>query len=162
MILYGIVELTLPFAPSSTVFIVQMAILGVLDGLFLTFIVPIAYDLTENTPELTNQAIGNFYHSINSEFLMQQVSAERFLLRVLFFAQRCWSSSCRLSLRDIFKLQQRFLYRWRRLSTRRTHPRTCLYQDYQKIQIIFVKIIFIRPSHKFFFCKIKPVSSCRF
>ncbi len=55
---YGITELTIPLANTSTELMVQLAILGLLDGVYLSFIVPIAFDMASKSPILTNQAIG--------------------------------------------------------------------------------------------------------
>jgi hypothetical protein len=56
---YGLVQLTIPAAPNMFVFMTQNASLGLLDGIYLAFIVPIAYELANKNPKRTNHAIGN-------------------------------------------------------------------------------------------------------
>jgi hypothetical protein len=55
--LYGIIQFTIPYTASFTIILVQLSILGFLDGVFLTFIVPSAYDISEST-KLVNHATG--------------------------------------------------------------------------------------------------------
>ena len=59
---WGIVSITIPYAPNFYVFIGQHIILGLLDGIWLSFKVPIACDLVESSV-LGNQAIG-YYHAV--------------------------------------------------------------------------------------------------
>jgi MFS family permease len=61
MMSYGVVQLTIPLAPSPLVFMIQYAFLGLLDGMYLAYIVPIAYDLANKSPQRTNQVIGMYY-----------------------------------------------------------------------------------------------------
>ncbi len=60
--IYGLVSLTIPYAPSFTVFILQLIVLGLMDGIWLSFKVPIACDLV-GSPGLVNSAIG-YYHAV--------------------------------------------------------------------------------------------------
>jgi predicted MFS family arabinose efflux permease len=59
-LIYGIVQLLIPLANKFYILLIQIAILGVLDGIYLCFIVPISFDLAES-PQLANNAIGYFY-----------------------------------------------------------------------------------------------------
>ena len=49
--------ISIPFASSFNMLLVQLGILGVCDGVLLCFIVPISFDLAES-PRLANQAAG--------------------------------------------------------------------------------------------------------
>lgn len=60
--LYGIIQISIPFASHFYVLLVMMTILGIMDGILLCFIVPITCDLVEST-KLSNQAAG-YYHLI--------------------------------------------------------------------------------------------------
>ena len=57
--MYGIVQFTIPYASNFNILLVQMAILGVMDGVLLCFIVPISCDLAESS-KLANHAAGIF------------------------------------------------------------------------------------------------------
>jgi hypothetical protein len=59
---YGVVAATIPVAKNSTQLMIQLAVLGFCDGVFLSFIVPIAFDSASKSPILTNQAIGKCTH----------------------------------------------------------------------------------------------------
>ena len=59
-LIYGIVQILIPLASKFYILLIQIAILGVLDGIYLCFIVPISFDLAES-PQLANNAIGFFY-----------------------------------------------------------------------------------------------------
>jgi len=58
---YGFVQLFIPFAKDFYVFVIQLGIMGIMDGILLCFIVPISYDLVKS-PSLANQATG-YYHA---------------------------------------------------------------------------------------------------
>lgn len=59
-LIYGIIQILIPLASKFYILLIQIAILGVLDGIYLCFIVPISFDLAES-PKLANNAIGFFY-----------------------------------------------------------------------------------------------------
>lgn len=61
-IVYGAVQITIPFATSFYVFCIQLVILGVLDGIWLSFKVPIGCHLVGSS-SLSNQATG-YYHAV--------------------------------------------------------------------------------------------------
>jgi hypothetical protein len=61
---YGLVQLTIPFAKSFYILLAQSALLGIFDGVYLSFIVPICFDITKSST-LANQAAG-FHHFIIS------------------------------------------------------------------------------------------------
>ncbi len=54
---YGIIQFTIPYTTSFGVLLVQLSILGFFDGVFLTFIVPSAYDISKSS-KLVNHATG--------------------------------------------------------------------------------------------------------
>jgi predicted MFS family arabinose efflux permease len=54
---YGVVQLTIPLAPSFSILLIQMAILGLMDGILLCFIVPISFDVSKSS-KLANHAAG--------------------------------------------------------------------------------------------------------
>jgi hypothetical protein len=56
-LVYGVVQILIPYAFNFYVLLVQMAILGLMDGVYLCFIVPISFDVSES-PVLANHAIG--------------------------------------------------------------------------------------------------------
>jgi hypothetical protein len=58
LMLYGLTQMSIPLATGPVFFMVQYALLGLLDGMYLAYIVPIAYDLADRSPQRTNQAIG--------------------------------------------------------------------------------------------------------
>ncbi len=66
--MYGIVQILIPFAMNFYVLLFQMAILGLMDGVYLCFIVPISFDVSES-PLLANHAIGNTRSFLVSEGL---------------------------------------------------------------------------------------------
>ncbi|CAF0800646.1 unnamed protein product [Brachionus calyciflorus] len=59
-LVYGIVQFLIPYARSFTELLFQMAILGLMDGVLLCFIVTISFDLAESS-KLANHAAG-YYH----------------------------------------------------------------------------------------------------
>ena len=59
-LLGGIIQILLPFASNFFWLCVEILLMGVVDGLFLSFIVPIALDVTESHA-LSNHAIGYFF-----------------------------------------------------------------------------------------------------
>ena len=75
-LIYGLVQMSIPFASSFIYLALQMALLGVMDGVLICFIVPIACDLMDSLinpkmkiedqlkfkRQLVNQAIG-YYHA---------------------------------------------------------------------------------------------------
>jgi len=63
---YGIVQIMIPFAPNFIVFLFQMTILGIMDGVLLCFIVPISYDLTKSS-KLANHASGFHFSQIKKK-----------------------------------------------------------------------------------------------
>lgn len=58
--MYGIVQFMIPFASEFWILLVQMAVLGLMDGVLLCFIVPISYDLAESS-KLANHAAGMIF-----------------------------------------------------------------------------------------------------
>lgn len=61
-LVYGIVEASLPFANKFYILLIQITILGTMDGILLSFIVPICFNFVRS-PKLSNQAIG-YYHAV--------------------------------------------------------------------------------------------------
>ncbi|RNA38147.1 monocarboxylate transporter 10 [Brachionus plicatilis] len=59
-LVYGIVQITIPMARCFNELLIQLAILGLMDGVLLCFIVPISCDLAESS-KLANHAAG-YYH----------------------------------------------------------------------------------------------------
>ena len=59
-LLHGLVQLNIPFANNFGFLIIQVGLLGVFDGILLSFVVPISVDLAEST-RLANQAAA-YYH----------------------------------------------------------------------------------------------------
>lgn len=57
---YGVVQISIPFATNFYIFCVQLVILGALDGIWLSFKVPIAAHLAGSSA-LANQASGYFH-----------------------------------------------------------------------------------------------------
>ena len=57
-------QLTIPFATHFYTLLIQSALLGVFDGVYLSFIVPICSDITGSS-KLANQAAG-FHHMVIS------------------------------------------------------------------------------------------------
>jgi MFS family permease len=57
---YGVVQMSIPFATNFYIFLVQLIILGALDGIWLSFKVPIACHLVGSSA-LANQASGYFH-----------------------------------------------------------------------------------------------------
>jgi MFS family permease len=68
LLTYGLVQLTIPLAPSPLVFMIQYAILGLIDGIYLAYIVPIAYDLAYKSHKRTNQAIGTHFFFLIAKY----------------------------------------------------------------------------------------------
>ncbi len=66
--IYGIIEIMIPFANSFFILMFEIVILGMMDGIFSCFIVPIACDLV-NSVQLSNQAIG-YYHALMAPMLI--------------------------------------------------------------------------------------------
>ncbi|RNA11488.1 monocarboxylate transporter 10-like [Brachionus plicatilis] len=64
-IAYGIVQIFIPFATDYTSFMIQIVILGIIDGILLAFIVPISVDLVGSS-KLGNQAIGYYHISMSA------------------------------------------------------------------------------------------------
>ena len=56
----GFTQMLLPLAPNCYVLAFLFTVLGIADGIFISFIVPIAYDLSGSS-KLTNQATGYFH-----------------------------------------------------------------------------------------------------
>lgn len=61
-LIYGIVQILIPFAVNFYVLIIHCTILGLMDGVILCFIVPISCDLVKSS-KLSNQATG-YYHLV--------------------------------------------------------------------------------------------------
>ena len=59
-IVYGIVQFMIPMANQFYVLIIQIVILGIMDGILLCFIMPISFDLVKSS-KLANQGVG-YYH----------------------------------------------------------------------------------------------------
>ena len=57
---YGIVQLMIPLANQFYVLVIQLSILGFMDGIFLCFFLTITIDLVES-PRLMNQGLGYFH-----------------------------------------------------------------------------------------------------
>lgn len=60
-VIYGVVQITIPYATSFYWFMLQLIILGALDGIWLSFKVPISRHLV-GCPSLSNQGTG-YYHT---------------------------------------------------------------------------------------------------
>lgn len=60
--IYGIAQISIPFASNFYVLVGLIIILGLMDGILLCFIVPITCDLVKST-KLSNQAAG-YYHVV--------------------------------------------------------------------------------------------------
>jgi hypothetical protein len=53
------VQFALPYVDSFWLLVLLLAVLGVFDGVWLTFLVPISFDVAES-PTLANHAAGNY------------------------------------------------------------------------------------------------------
>ena len=83
-LLGGIIQILLPFASNFSWLCLEIILFGVVDGLFLSFIVPIAIDVTESHT-LANHAIGYFFTCTAlpvDEFL---ISNRTLMIKCVFF-----------------------------------------------------------------------------
>ena len=102
----------IPFATNFYILLVQMAILGMMDGVYLCFIVPISFDVSES-PKLANHAAGMDRFAMHSLFIV---------LIVVYFNKRVlpcsfdadnnsWTRYRRQNIRNIQNVRLCFLFR---------------------------------------------------
>jgi hypothetical protein len=81
-LIYGIVQVSIPYANHFYTLTAMCTLLGVMDGTLLAFIVPIACDLVMSS-KLANQAAG-YYHVVMSPMAIGRTRFFQILLNIFF------------------------------------------------------------------------------